>query len=357
MAAGRTPLLVVACLAHFSEPQPASPTPCAPRGIALLLRTAGRLMRTRADLLKQYAADLQGVASFWVQYDTTCAPSTRINRRGKCVAVRRAALSNLTALERSTANLRLHITNSSAVIKAFPFLSANWYRRERITEWGDNPGRQQHELFLLAWWLGVNGSASYRAVWLLEDDVRFGGSVAGFVLAQEGGATASCDAHGPDYAGSEFKPTFEGSGSTYLREQWRHWTKGAHFTRAFARTIPREQWVRKVEYVERYSARLLGHLLVLINNGSLAFGEFFASSACRAVAWCSMRDLACCPPTKDFAYGRHCDAAGLPWGTDPAEVRNCVQLSRRHWNERISPEAWHGALASSERWVHPVKWR
>jgi hypothetical protein len=52
--------------------------------------------------------------------------------------------------------------------------------------------------------------------------------------------------------------------------------------------------VKKCEIVERYSARLLDRLFVLLHSGKVAWGEYYTSTVCRAAAsvWnCTMHDM------------------------------------------------------------------
>lgn len=94
--------------------------------------------------------------------------------------------------------------------------------------------------------------------------------------------------------------------------------------------------MRKVEYVEKYGARLLHALHVAMLNGTYAFGEFFASSVCAAApAWCTMLDIACCPPTSEHEYLRHCTYTGLPRAKRKEDVVHCVALRVKHWVDRI----------------------
>jgi hypothetical protein len=330
-----------------------------PRGVAVLYRSAGGVRPGRLELMRSYARTLRGHADFWIQYDRSCPKHSQVDRVAKCRRVAIAATAELRDFARDTPNLRVHFTTTFQALRDYPALASNWTAGERFTTWGDPPGRTQHELFVLAWWLETGAEARYNAVWVVEDDVRYGGNVAEFVATHE-------RLHGPcgtegrvDYAGGQFKPTAEATGSSYLRAQWLHWQKRNSVSREFSRSVPVSNWIRKVEYVEKYSARMLSILHGAIERGAFAFGEFFVSSLCALHAPdCAMLDIACCPPSAEWEYLKHCDFAGLPKGRPRAEVVDCVALRTRHWVDRIKPEYWTTRrLNTSRRWYHPVKWR
>mmetsp|Transcript_11574 Transcript_11574/g.34347 ORF Transcript_11574/g.34347 Transcript_11574/m.34347 type:complete len:356 (-) Transcript_11574:143-1210(-) len=329
---------------------------CGGKGVAVLVRCAGTLRESRLSLLAAYAADLRGVADVWVQYDTTCGSFARVSRAAKCRRLSTQGEANLTFLASRHANLQVHVTNTTAVLEAFPQIAANWADGERFREWGDL-GRQQHETFVASWWRSTSASARYHSVWVLEDDVRFGGSVRDFVLRHEADHGPCSPAH-VHYAAAQFKPTFEATGSVYLQSQWMHWTKASRASAPFRAAVPQSAWVRKVEYVEKMSDRVVALVEVALHAGQFAFGEFFVSSLCRARgAWCTMLDIACCPPTASFEYLKQCTYSGLPSGVPKHAVRDCVALRVKHWVERITREAWvQRGMNGTNRWQHPIKW-
>ncbi|KAJ1637680.1 hypothetical protein T492DRAFT_950150 [Pavlovales sp. CCMP2436] len=359
LAGSRTEALAdtAALVVASARPPPASCADADRRGVALMLRAAGAVRPGRWELLRAYAANTDGIADFWIQFDKSCPELSQIDRVAKCKRVAITTVSELRAFELDVKNVQLQVTSEAKVLRAFPALRGNWSEGERFRAWGSGLGRTQHELYVLHWWLEADAASKYNAVWVVEDDVRYGGEVGAFVRGHE-------RLHGPcgtsgsvDYVGAQFKPTFEATGSTYLKSNWLHWTKQAHVSREFAHMIPVTRWVRKVEYVEKYSSRMLKLLHAALQRGCFAYGEFFASSLCAAqpAGECNMMDLACCPPTADHEYMKQCDYMGLPHAA-PGTV-DCVALQTRHWVDRIKREEWDAKrLNTTRRWHHPIKW-
>lgn len=324
---------------------------------AFLFRAAGFIGPSRLQLMRSYASSLEGAVDFWVQFDRSCPQRSR--RTDKCARIAAASVAELRALALGAPRVQLHVTSEGQVLRHFPALAANWTDGENFRAWGDGLGRTQHELFVLAWWLEAGGAAKYNAVWVVEDDVRYGGDVRPFILGHERLHGPCGSGGGVDYVGAQFKPTYEGTGSRYLRKQWHHWRKRLSVSREFEASVPRAKWVRKVEYVEKYGGRLLHILHAALLRGCFAFGEFLASSLCAAqpAGACTMLDIACCPPTADHEYLAHCTRTGLPLGAPRERVTGCVALQEMHWVERISREFWDARrLNASGRWHHPLKW-
>lgn len=265
-----------------------------------MVRTSGPLAQGRYHELQAVARDLEGHADFWVQYD--------VGQHNGSTSRQAAALR---AASVRVPNFRVHVTSTPDVVRAFRFLHGNWLSGEALHSWG-NLGRQQHETFVLAWWRGLP-PGTYDSVWVVEDDVRFGGNVSRFLAAMDS-QHGRCAPKPADYAGAELKPSFERSGSAYLRRQWHNWDKARFISHAFDERVPMLHRVRKVEYVEKYSARLLATLAEALADGVFAFGELFASSLCSAAPWCRLVDIACCPPTSSWEYLKHCKYSGLPRG-------------------------------------------
>ncbi|KAG8468400.1 hypothetical protein KFE25_013483 [Diacronema lutheri] len=309
--------------------------------------------------MRSYASSMDGIGDFWIQYDRSCPEHSHIDRVAKCLRIAAAAIAELRGFELDVRNSQLQVTSTVQVLRGFPALRANWSEGERFSTWGDRLGRTQHEVFVLSWWRAVDAAAKYNAVWVVEDDVRYGGPVSEF-LAEHERRHGPCGTEGAvDYVGAQFKPTFEATGSAYLRAQWAHWTKRASVSAEFERTVPVDKWVRKVEYLEKYGARMLDIIDAALQRGCFAFGEFFASSLCAAqpTGACAMHDIACCPPTSEHEYLKHCNYVGLPQGTPRAQVRDCVALRTRHWVDRIKRDEWDSrGYNTSRRWHHPIKW-
>lgn len=353
MAAGKagfiTLLLLVGARALCGDTRP----------VALLLRIAGTVRPARYEVMRSYASSTDGIGDFWIQYDRSCPEQSHVDRATKCVRIATAAVAELRGFELDVRNVQLHVTSTVQVLRGFPALSGNWTSGEKFHSWGGLLGRTQHELFVLAWWREVRGATRYNAVWVAEDDVRYGGDVGAF-LARHEKVHGPCGTDGAaDYVGSQFMPTYEATGSDFLRNRWLHWKKREKVSAEFARAIPVARWVRKVEYIEKYGERVLQVLDAALQRGSFAFGEFFASSLCAAAqpANCFMLDIACCPPTATHEFLRHCTHMGLPLAVPKAQVRDCVALGTRHWIDRIKQEDWEGRRYNeSQRWYHPLKW-
>ena len=358
---------------------------------AFVLRTFGA---AKLNLIEEYATALDGVAQFWVHYDSTSTSSK----------VATKALSAIRSKAREIENLHLFVYNSSVVKSTYP-TGTCFLVEDREIPWS------MHEPCIMAWLVSIgmfastpdrklaNETCSSQAgsaidyVWVMEDDTKFAGDVAEFVEFYKTGTLWavtlihnslttpnlnrricrirshwSSSHRGRKILGYvigassplSYSPSFCATGNYGQRTaQWdRHisglqaadpeWLETHHPAdknmMKFERSIGR--WQKGAypsrafmiaEHIMRFSSRLLCSVHQSMTRNEMVWGEALTTTLCASSRWCSVRDISddgFVPPSQ----------ATLDW---------------TEWYTRITNESWGPMLNNcytKNKWYHATKW-